>query len=145
VVLIGFVLPYYLTLVFLYVSDSWQQAVMMKPILTFSKPLFYRTPDDMLSAILLLLPCLLGVFYVWKYTARFMVLQRKVWAFAFIYLLFSLVYFSYSPAVSGDALLLFFFPASFFITAFLYFPPIKFFPSLYVWLILSFVVVRYFI
>jgi hypothetical protein len=145
VVLIGFVLPYYLTLVFLYVSDSWQQAVMMKPILTFSKPLFYRTPDDMLSAILLFLPCLLGVFYVWKYTARFMVLQRKVWAFAFIYLLFSLVYFSYSPAVSGDALLLFFFPASFFITAFLYFPPIKFFPSLYVWLILSFVVVRYFI
>jgi hypothetical protein len=118
---------------------------MMKPILSLSKPVFYRTPDDLLSAILLLIPCLLGLFYVWKYTARFMVLQRKVWAFAFLYLLFSLVYFSYTPAENGESLLLFFFPASFFITAFLYFPPVKFFPSLYVWLILSFVIVRYFI
>ena len=145
VVLIGFGLPYYLALVFLYVSDSWQHADIMKPILTLSKPVFYRTPDDLLSAILIFIPCLLGVFYVWKYTARFMVLQRKVWAFAFMYLLFSLFYFSCSPAVSDEGLLLFFFPASFFITAFLYFPPVKFLPSLYVWLIIAFVVVRYFI
>lgn len=145
VVLIGFGLPYYLTLVFLYVSDSWEQAGILKPLLKMSKPVFYRTSDDLLSAILLFIPCLLGVFYVWKYTARFMVLQRKVWGFAFLYLMFSLLYFSYMPAGGNEMLLLFFFPASFFITAFLYFPPVKFFPSLYIWLILCFVVVRYFI
>lgn len=145
VVLIGFGLPYYLAFVFLYVSDNWHQAALLRPLLHLSTPVFYRTPDNLLSALLIFVPCLTGSFYVWKYTSRFLVLQRKVWAFVFLHLLFSLIYFSYMPAGNTDALLMFFFPASFFITGFLYFPSVKFFPSLYIWLIISFIAVRYFI
>jgi hypothetical protein len=36
-------------------------------------------------------------------------------------------------------------PLSFFITAFLYYPAVKFFPSLYIWLMVGFLFVKHFL
>jgi hypothetical protein len=145
IVVFGFLLPYYLGFSFLYISDHWDLAKNLIPYFSIQKPFLFRKSEEMVAAVLLLLPLIVGFFYSWRQAVRMVVLPRKGWTFITFSLLICILFIFSGVFYNFDALFLILIPASFFITSFLYFPQVKFFPSLYVWLVLSFLMVSYFI
>jgi hypothetical protein len=145
IILIGFILPYYLILVYAYVWDHWEEAIHLIPSVKWHQPLLSRNPADLIALVFLLIPLLSGLFYVQKYIIRILAMQRKIWTINFYYLLMT-VFIVLSVQNNGyDNFLLILLPGAFYITAFFYFPSVRFFPNVFSWLILGFLFVRNFL
>ena len=144
-VIIGFLLPYYLILVYCFVWDHWDQAPMLIPLARFHQPVLSRNPSDLLAILFLLIPVFSGLFYIQKYRVRILALQRKIWAFNFYYLLIGIILFLFIPNNGYDNLLLSFLPAAFYIAAFFHFAPVRFYTNMFAWLTLGFLLVRNFL
>ena len=145
IILIGFLLPYYLILVYDYVWDRWDQASLLVPSVKYHLPKLTRNPADLIALIFLLIPLISGLFIVQKYIVRILALQRKIWTINFYCLLISAAIFLFAQNNGYDNLLLVMVPGVFYVTAFFYFPSVKFFPNVFVWLIVGFLLVRNFL
>jgi hypothetical protein len=141
-ILIGACFPYYLILVYDYVWDRWPEAVYLLPYHSWDWPVFKRNPSDLIAIGLLIIPTLLGFFWVRGYSLRMLAVQRKIWAALFAYIMVAIVFIFASQNPSYENYLLFLLPASFYLTGFFYYPSVKFLPSLFPWLIFGFLVVR---
>jgi hypothetical protein len=145
IALIGFLLPYYLMFIYAYVweqSSVWSQIL---PAIRMHKPFFGREPAGLISVSLLLIPVILGAWYVYTYKKRTLVLPRKIWAIIFYYFLITVIISLGFQNKYYDSLLLALLPASFYITGFFYYPAGKFLPAVFSWLIIGFLLVRNFL
>lgn len=145
VVTFGVLLPYYLLLSYLFIFDFWALAKNLTPSFDVRFPVFFQKSEDILKFALIILPLISGFFYARKNAIRMVVLPRKGWVFVSASLLVSICSFFTGIHNLFDALYLAMIPVSFFVTAFFYYPAVKFFPSLYLWLMLGFLVVNNFL
>ncbi len=145
IVFFGFSLPYYLGLSYLFIFDLWGASWDLIPYFKVVMPVFFRNSEEVVIAILIMVPLISGFFYARKSAVRMVVLPRKSWAFISLVLVMCAFFIFAGGGFMFDALFLMMIPASFFITAFFYYPNVKFFPSLYLWLILSFLTVSHFL
>ena len=145
IVLFGFSLPYYFGLSYLYISDKWDMAASIAPYISFGSPIIFRKSEDIINLLLIAIPVISGFFFARKYAVRMVVLPRKAWAFLSFFLFFGTLFFFAGSVYVFDTLILMMVPLSFFITAFLYYPAVKFFPSLYIWLMVGFLFVKHFL
>lgn len=144
-ILVGVVLPYYLILVYNYVWDHWEQSVLLKPIISWNWPDLTSDPNDLIAMILLFFPAILGVLWVRSNAVRMLTVQRKVWAFILLYFVISLTFIFIGEQQFYNHLFLFVLPASFYLAGFFHYPAVKFFPSIFPWLIIGFLIVRNFL
>jgi hypothetical protein len=145
IVFFGFSLPYYLGLSYLFIFDFWSFSGELIPYFKLVKPVFFRKSEEIVISILIMVPLISGFFYARKSSVRMVVLPRKSWVFITLILAISAFFVFAGGGYMFDALFLIMIPASFFITAFFYYPNVKFFPSLYLWLILGFLTVSHFL
>ncbi len=145
IVILGFLFPYYLAFSYLFISDHWNLAKSVFPVLGLQKPVFFQQSEDVVIFVLIAVPLMIGFFHARRNAVRMVVLPRKAWLFISAALLISLGSYFTGIQYVFDALFLIMLPVCFFITAFLYYPTVKFFPSLYIWLILGFLAVNHFL
>jgi len=145
IVILGFLFPYYLAFSYLFIFDHWDLAKSLFPTLGMQKPVFFQQSEDVVIIILIAVPIVIGFFHARRNAVRMVVLPRKAWLFISASLLISLGSYFTGVQYMFDALFLIMLPVCFFITAFLYYPTVKFFPSLYIWLMLGFLVVNHFL
>ncbi len=144
IVLIGYCLPYYLLLTYFYVWDHWSHANQLIPFLRFGYFHFTKDPSELIALLFLLLPSVLGIWHISRYTSRTLALQRKIWAIVFYYFFLAVVLFTLNSQ-GCESLFLLLLPASFYIAGFFYFPSVKFFPNVFAWLTIGFLFVRNFL
>jgi hypothetical protein len=145
IVLIGFLLPYYLLFVYAYVWENSEILTQIYPSIHFEMPVLGRNPADLIACSFLLVSLLLGLWYVNGHKKRTLALQRKIWAINYCYLLTTVCLFFCVQHAYFDALFLLLLPASFYITGFLYYPAGKFFPTVFSWLMIGFLLVHNFL
>jgi hypothetical protein len=145
ILLSGWLLPYYLGFSFLFIFDQWEHAAELLPLFEWQKPILFNRAEDFIIIILISIPMLIGFYYAQKNAMRMLVLPRKIWAFVFVVSLISVSFLFSGKFFVLDGLFLLMLPASYYITAFLYYPVVKFYPSLYVWLVLGFLIVSHFL
>lgn len=140
ILLVGFLLPYYFAVSYCYLIDRWDQALLLLPQYKFALPSFKPIFENWAIGILIMVPVLLGGIRIANYLFRMLALTRKVWGLIFYALLMAILILFMDKGKSEDTIVLLLLPASFFMSAFAFFPANKFFPSLWAWLTIAFMI-----
>jgi hypothetical protein len=140
ILLVGFLLPNYFALSYCYLSNQFDQARLLLPHCKFALPLFKPIFESWAIGILILIPVIFGGVNIANYLFRMLALPRKVWGLIFYALLIAILFLFMDKGKSEDTMVVLLLPASFFMAAFAFFPSNKFFPSLWAWLTIAFMV-----
>lgn len=144
VTLVGLLTPFYFVLVYFFVWDQWQLAHTLIPAHYLRLPQISFNSDFWITVVLIVLPFILGLLMSARFVGRMLVHARKSWSFMLVYLVISLLL----PFVNSQGGLLHFVlaavPISFFHAGFYSAPRKKWFPELFVWLSIAWVVINYF-
>ncbi len=139
--LLGVTAPYYFYAAYLFFSDSWSWDHLFQPIIV-AMP----TPGKSLwlafSGILLIIPFLIGGYFVQENLRKMLIQVRKNWSLMLIYLLFALLIpFLNNRAEGFENWILIIVPfAAFHACTYLY-PPQRWIPVVVFWLSIAFILI----
>ena len=139
--LLGVTIPYYFYAAYLFFSDQWSWSNLFHPV-SFAMP----SPGQSLwlagAGFLLIIPFLLGGYFVQENLRKMLIQVRKNWSLLLIYLLFALfIPFLDNQAVGFENWILIVVPfAAFHGCTFLY-PPQRWLPAFIFWLSIGFILV----
>lgn len=140
ILLVGFLLPYYFALSCCYLSNRLDWASLLLPYFKFSIPSFKPIFENWATGVLILVPVIVGGISIANYLFRMLALPRKVWGLVFYALLIAILFLFIDKGKSEDTIVALLLPAAFFMAAFAFFPSNKFFPSLWAWLTIAFMI-----
>src|SRR6202000_761125 len=97
--LLGFTFPYYFLFLVLYLSGGWSWAKIV-PKIVFTVPAFPESIWVSLGMAWLVIPFIIGGFYVQKNLSKFLIQIRKSWSLLLLFLMVSIVIILISPDTS---------------------------------------------
>lgn len=141
--IMGLLTPYYFLLIYFFVWGRWDQVVQVIPPQVIGLPALFMSNPMWVTALLLIIPLLVGWWMSIRNLPRLVVQLRKTWSFMFFFLLVSLLI----PFVNTDdgleAWMLALVPVTVYHTAFYHFPHSKSTVGWMAWLSIGWVLVNY--
>ena len=133
VCLLGVTTPFYLYAAWLFLNDQWSWENLIKPV-SVSVPHVVQSAWLAGAGLLLVIPFLVGGYYVQDNLRRMLIQVRKNWSLFLIYLLFALFvpFLDKNPGSLENWILVVIPFASFHACAYLY-PPRRWFPTIIFW------------
>ncbi len=144
VALIGFMAPFYFLLVIMYLTDNWHPQELL-PSIQIHLP---RLPESLWTTggiILLVIPFLVGGYYVQDNLNKMLIQVRKNWSLLLLILLVGLIVILVNPGDNYQHWMLSAIPIACFHAAGFYYPEKKLFPLILHWLLFAFVIAANFI
>jgi hypothetical protein len=139
---IGFILPFYLLTVYVYVANEWTDWAAIFPEFLWKTPVIPKEIDFYITLSFVLFPLIGGLLYSRTVVVRMLVHQRKIWALNLVNLIIILLP---AFAMSGQYSALLLFPLVFYITLFLSTPRKKRLPEIWIWLGFIWMILRSFV
>ena len=139
VALLGFTTPYYFLFVVLFLANQWNWHKLI-PVISFHLP---RLPASLWitgGIIFLVLPFLIGAWYVQTNLAKMLIQMRKSWSLLLVLLIVSVLIILVNPGNNYLHWLPVVVPLSIFHAAAYYYLPGRWLPSLLHWVIFAFVI-----
>jgi hypothetical protein len=139
--LLGVTAPYYFYAAYLFFSDNWSWQHLFQPI-TVAMPTPGQSLWRAISSILLIIPFLIGGYFVQENLRKMLIQVRKNWSLMLIYLLFALfIPFLNNTAIGFENWILIIVPfAAFHACTYLY-PPQRWIPVVVFWLSIAFILI----
>jgi hypothetical protein len=139
--LLGVTAPYYFYAAYLFFSDNWSWNHLFEPI-SIAMPTPGRSLWLAIGGILLIIPFLIGGYFVQENLRKMLIQVRKNWSLMLIYLLFALfIPFLNNTAEGFENWILIIVPfAAFHACTYLY-PPQRWIPVVVFWLSIAFILV----
>jgi hypothetical protein len=137
--LLGVTMPYYFYAAYLFFSDNWSWQHLLHPV-NIALPSPGQTLWLAIGSILLIVPFLIGGYYVQENLRKMLIQVRKNWSLMLIYLLFALfIPFLNNNAEGFENWILIIVPfAAFHACTYLY-PPQRWIPAVIFWLSIIFI------
>jgi hypothetical protein len=139
VALLGFTTPYYFLFVFLYLTNQWSWTKII-PYLSFHLPKLPASLWITGSIVFLVLPFLIGAYYVQDNLNKMLIQVRKSWSLLLVLLIACVMPILFNPGNNYVHWISAVLPLACFQAAAYYYPTGKWFPLLLHWVIFSFVV-----
>lgn len=139
--LLGVTAPYYFYAAYLFFSDHWSWEHLFRPI-TIAMPSPGQSLWRAIGSILLIIPFLIGGYFVQENLRKMLIQVRKNWSLMLIYLLFALfIPFLNNTAIGFENWILIIVPfAAFHACTYLY-PPQRWIPVVIFWLSIAYILV----
>jgi hypothetical protein len=139
--LLGVTTPYYFYAAYLFFSEKWSWRQLLQPI-DIALPAPGQSLWLAMGSILLIIPFLIGGYFVQENLRKMLIQVRKNWSLMLIYLLFALLIpFLNNTAAGFENWILIIVPfAAFHACTYLY-PPQRWIPLVIFWLSISFILV----
>jgi hypothetical protein len=139
--LLGVTAPYYFYAAYLFFSDKWSWQLLFQPI-NIAMPSPGQSLWLAIGSILLIIPFLIGGYFVQENLRKMLIQVRKNWSLMLIYLLFALFIPFLNNASKGfENWILIIVPfAAFHACTYLY-PPQRWIPAVILWLSIAFILV----
>jgi hypothetical protein len=138
--LIGVTTPYYFLFIVLYLGGNWSWALIFPP-LKFRLPMLPSSIWITVSIALLVIPFIIGGFFVQNNLSKMLIQVRKSWSLLLLFLMIA----ASTIFINADAMytnwVLTALPFAAFHASAYYFPPQRLFPALLHWITFGFVVV----
>jgi hypothetical protein len=143
--LLGFTFPYYFLFLFLYLGGRWKWSDVV-PHIVFTVPAFPASIWISLSMVWLLIPFIIGGWYVQHNLNKFLIQIRKSWSLLLLYLIVAVLVILINRVNSYENWIIMAVPFAAFHAAAYYFPPKTLGPNILHWLIVAYIVaMNYFI
>ena len=136
--LVGVTVPYYFYAAYLFFTDhwSWQK---LTPYLSIKIPLIQQSIWIAGSSFLLMIPFLIGGYYVQDNLRRLLIQVRKTWSLLLLYLLIAIFVPFVNTSNGFENWVMAAVPFAAFHSATYFYPPRKIFPQILFWLAIAFV------
>jgi hypothetical protein len=142
--LLGFTFPYYFLFLILYLSGHWSWADIV-PRIVFNVPAFPASIWISLGMAWLVIPFIIGGFYVQKNLSKFLIQIRKSWSLLLLYLIVAVVIILINRVNSYENWIIMAVPFAAFHAAAYYYPVRTIGPNILHWLIVVYILfVNYF-
>ena len=143
--LLGFTFPYYFLFLILYLAGEWKLADIL-PSLVFNVPAFPGSIWVSLGMAWLVIPFIIGGYFVQKNLSKFMIQIRKSWSLLLLYLLVAVIIILVNRVNSYENWIIMAVPFAAFHTAAYYYPTRTIGPNILHWLIVGYILfMNYFI
>ncbi|MDH7464046.1 hypothetical protein QEG73_22300 [Chitinophagaceae bacterium 26-R-25] len=139
IAILGLITPYYFLFVILYLVNKWQWQKLISPI-HFYLPKLTTSLWITGGIVLLVLPFLIGAFYVQNNLNKMLIQVRKTWSLLLVLLVVSLMIILINPGTGYQHWLMITIPLATFHAAVYYFSNSKFFALILHWFIFGFVI-----
>lgn len=136
--LLGFTCPYYFLFLVLYLSGHWKWAD-VAPSLVFNIPALPSSIWTAMGAGWLVLPFIIGGFFIQKNLSKFLIQIRKSWSLLLLYLMVAIVIILILRVDSYDNWILMAVPLAAFHAAAYYYPVKTIGPNILHWLIVLYI------
>jgi hypothetical protein len=143
--LFGVTTPYYFLVLFLFLGNNWHWQQIL-PVISFTLPSMPSTLAVTFSIVLLVIPFILGGFYVQNNLTKMLIQGRKNWSVLLLFLIMSLMIIVINGGENNYVnWVLSIMPLAGFHAAAYYYPLKKMLPSILHWIIFAFAIyVNYF-
>ena len=143
--LLGFTFPYYFLFLFLYLSGHWKWADIV-PTIVFTVPALPSSIWIALGIAWLVIPFIIGGYFVQKNLSKFLIQIRKSWSLLLLYLMVSVVIILINRVNSYENWVIMAVPFAAFHAAAYYYPTKTLAPNILHWLIVAYILaMNYFI
>jgi hypothetical protein len=143
--LLGFTFPYYFLFLILYLSSQWKLADIL-PSLVFNVPAFPTSIWVSLGMAWLVIPFIIGGYFVQKNLSKFLIQIRKSWSLLLLYLLVAVIIILVNRVNSYENWIIMAVPFAAFHTAAYYYPTRTLGPNILHWLIVVYILaMNYFV
>src|SRR6202012_5731922 len=143
--LLGFTFPYYFLFLFLYLSGHWKWSDIV-PKIVFTVPAFPESIWITLGMVWLLIPFLIGGYFVQKNLNKFLIQVRKSWSLLLLFLMVAIVIILINRVNSYENWVIMCVPFAAFHASAYYYPTKTLGPNILHWLIVAYIVaMNYFI
>ena len=136
--LLGFTCPYYFIFLVLYLSGHWKWAD-VAPSLVFNIPALPSSIWTAMGAGWLVIPFIIGGFFIQKHLSKFLIQIRKSWSLLLLYLMVSIVIILILRVDSYDNWIIMAVPLAAFHAAAYYYPSKTIGPNILHWLIVAYI------
>ncbi len=136
--LLGFTFPYYFLFLFLYLSGQWKLADIL-PSLVFTVPAFPASIWISFGMAWLVIPFIIGGYFVQKNLSKFLIQVRKSWSLLLLFLLVAVVIILINRVNSYENWIILVVPFAAFHSAAYYYPTRTTGPLILHWLIVAFI------
>ena len=136
--LLGFTFPYYFLFLILYLTGHWSWANIV-PKIVFNVPAFPESIWISLGMAWLIIPFIIGGFYVQKNLSKFLIQIRKSWSLLLIYLIVAVVIILINRVNSYENWIIMAVPFAAFHAAAYYYPVRTIGPNILHWLIVFYI------
>jgi len=136
--LLGFTFPYYFLFLYLYLSGNWSWADIV-PKIVFTVPAFPESVWISLGMAWLVIPFIIGGFYIQKNLSKFLIQIRKSWSLLLLYLLVAVVIILINRVNSYENWIIMAIPFAAFHAAAYYYPVKTIGPNILHWLIVFYI------
>jgi hypothetical protein len=142
---LGFTFPYYFLFLILYLTGHWKWADIV-PKIVFNLPAYPSSIWISLGMVWLVIPFIIGGWYVQRNLNKFLIQIRKSWSLLLLYLMVAIVVILINRVNSYENWILMAVPMAAFHSAAYYYPPKTLGPNILHWLIVIYIVaMNYFI
>jgi hypothetical protein len=143
--LLGFTFPYYFLFLILYLSGHWSRADIV-PRIVFTVPAFPGSIWISLGMAWLIIPFIIGGYFVQKNLSKFLIQIRKSWSLLLLYLLVAVIIILINRVNSYENWIIMAVPFAAFHAAAYYYPTRNTGPLILHWLIVVYILfMNYFI
>lgn len=143
--LLGFTFPYYVIFLILYLSGHWNTADIL-PSIVFTVPAFPSSIWVSLGMAWLIIPFIIGGWFVQKNLSKFLIQIRKSWSLLLLYLLVAVIIILINRVNSYENWILMAVPFAAFHAAAYYYPTRTIGPNILHWLIVGYILfMNYFV
>ncbi|HEV9036125.1 MAG TPA: DUF6427 family protein [Puia sp.] len=136
--LLGFTCPYYFLFLVLYLSGHWKWAD-IAPSLVFNIPALPSSIWTAMGAAWLVIPFIIGGFFIQKNLSKFLIQIRKSWSLLLLYLMVAIVIILILRVDSYDNWIILAVPLAAFHAAAYYYPTKTIGPNILHWLIVIYI------
>ena len=144
VALTGILTPYYFLFVYLFMNDKLNLAALL-PQLNFHYPNIHLNTWFWLRIVLLIVPLIVGMYFIQFNTGRMLIQVRKSWALLSFYLVIAFFIPFINPASTYAYWVLAAVPLSAFHAATYFYPKRFAFPNYLHWIMVAFIVMAFFL
>ena len=143
--LLGFTFPYYFLFLILYLTGTWKWADIV-PSIKFAVPAFPATIWITLGIVWLVVPFVIGGYFVQKNLNKVLIQIRKSWSLLLLFLMVAIVIILISHVTSYENWVIMAVPLAAFHAAAYYYPTKTLGPNILHWLIVAYILaMNYFI
>lgn len=136
--LLGFTFPYYFLFLFLYLFGHWNWADIM-PKIVFNVPAFPSSIWISLGMVWMIVPFMIGGYFVQKNLSKFLIQIRKSWSLLLLFLLVAVVIILINRVNSYENWIIMAVPFSAFHAAAYFYPNKTLAPNILHWLIVGYI------
>ncbi|HEY4290270.1 MAG TPA: DUF6427 family protein [Puia sp.] len=136
--LLGFTFPYYFLFLFLYLSGHWSWSDIV-PRIVFTVPAFPSSIWITLGIVWLIVPFIIGGYFVQKNLSKFLIQIRKSWSLLLLFLLVAVIIILINRVNSYENWIIMAVPFAAFHAAAYYYPTRTTVPNILHWLIIAYI------